>query len=118
MPVPAGDVRHGEIPDALALVVTALLVAGPRSGAMEDWSAWINLTKTEGELLRPLPRGLLDVAKVVRASADPSALPSTEPRSTHVSQARPAPLNQPSGDASSTPLSGFGFDGKACGLWD
>jgi putative SOS response-associated peptidase YedK len=84
----------------------------------EDWSAWINLTKTEGELLRPLPRGLLDVAKVVRASADPSALPSTEPRSTHVSQARPAPLNQPSGDASSTPLSGFGFDGKACGLWD
>jgi putative SOS response-associated peptidase YedK len=30
----------------------------------EDWSAWINLTKTEGELLRPLPRGSLDVAKV------------------------------------------------------
>jgi putative SOS response-associated peptidase YedK len=30
----------------------------------EDWSAWINLTKTEDELLRPLPRGSLDVAKV------------------------------------------------------
>jgi putative SOS response-associated peptidase YedK len=30
----------------------------------EDWSAWINLTKTEGELLRPFPRGSLEVAKV------------------------------------------------------
>jgi putative SOS response-associated peptidase YedK len=30
----------------------------------EDWSAWINLTKTEAELLRPLARGSLDVATV------------------------------------------------------
>jgi putative SOS response-associated peptidase YedK len=30
----------------------------------EDWSAWIKLTKTEGELLRPLPRGSFEVAKV------------------------------------------------------
>jgi putative SOS response-associated peptidase YedK len=30
----------------------------------EDWSAWIHLTKTEGELLRPLAQGSLDVATV------------------------------------------------------
>jgi putative SOS response-associated peptidase YedK len=31
---------------------------------LEDWSAWIHLTKTETELLRPLPPGSLDVATV------------------------------------------------------
>jgi putative SOS response-associated peptidase YedK len=30
----------------------------------EDWAAWINLTKTEGELLRPLAGGSLDVTTV------------------------------------------------------
>jgi putative SOS response-associated peptidase YedK len=30
----------------------------------EDWSAWIHSTKTEAELLRPLPQGSLDVATV------------------------------------------------------
>jgi putative SOS response-associated peptidase YedK len=30
----------------------------------EDWSAWIHLTKTEAELLRPLPRGSIDVETV------------------------------------------------------
>jgi putative SOS response-associated peptidase YedK len=34
----------------------------------EDWSAWIHLTKTEAELLRPLPLGSLDVAKVREGS--------------------------------------------------
>jgi putative SOS response-associated peptidase YedK len=27
----------------------------------EDWAAWIHLTKTEAELLRPLPQGALEV---------------------------------------------------------
>jgi putative SOS response-associated peptidase YedK len=30
----------------------------------EDWAAWIHLTKTEAELLRPLPEGSLKVATV------------------------------------------------------
>lgn len=30
----------------------------------EDWSAWIHLTKTEAELLRPLPGGSLEAATV------------------------------------------------------
>jgi putative SOS response-associated peptidase YedK len=30
----------------------------------EDWAAWIHLTKTEAELLRPLADGSLDVATV------------------------------------------------------
>jgi putative SOS response-associated peptidase YedK len=30
----------------------------------EDWSAWIQLSKSEAELLRPLPQGSLDVATV------------------------------------------------------
>ncbi len=32
----------------------------------QDWSAWIYLTKPEGELLRPLPAGSLDVETVRR----------------------------------------------------
>jgi putative SOS response-associated peptidase YedK len=35
----------------------------------EDWSAWIHLTKTESELLRPLPQGSFNVA-TVREGAD------------------------------------------------
>ena len=34
----------------------------------EDWAAWIYLTKPEGELLRPLPEGSLDVETVRAAS--------------------------------------------------
>jgi putative SOS response-associated peptidase YedK len=34
----------------------------------EDWAAWIYLTKAEGELLRPLPEGSLDVETVRAAS--------------------------------------------------
>jgi putative SOS response-associated peptidase YedK len=34
----------------------------------EDWSAWIHLTKTEAELLRPLPQGSLDVETVREGS--------------------------------------------------
>jgi hypothetical protein len=34
----------------------------------EDWLAWLHLTKTEAELLRPLPRGSLDVATVREGS--------------------------------------------------
>jgi putative SOS response-associated peptidase YedK len=34
----------------------------------EDWPAWLHLTKTEAELLRPLPRGSLDVAMVRKGS--------------------------------------------------
>jgi hypothetical protein len=34
----------------------------------EDWAAWIHLTKTEAELLRPLPHGSLDVATVREGS--------------------------------------------------
>jgi putative SOS response-associated peptidase YedK len=30
----------------------------------EDWPAWLHLTKTEAELLRPPPRGSPDVATV------------------------------------------------------
>jgi putative SOS response-associated peptidase YedK len=30
----------------------------------EDWTAWIHLTKTEAELLRPLPEGTLEVTTV------------------------------------------------------
>jgi putative SOS response-associated peptidase YedK len=30
----------------------------------EDWAAWIHLTKTETELLRPLPEGSLEVTTV------------------------------------------------------
>jgi putative SOS response-associated peptidase YedK len=30
----------------------------------EDWAAWIHLNKTEAELLRPLPEGLLEVTTV------------------------------------------------------
>ena len=30
----------------------------------EDWAAWIHLTKTEAELLRPLPEGMLEVTTV------------------------------------------------------
>jgi putative SOS response-associated peptidase YedK len=30
----------------------------------EDWAAWFHLTRTEAELLRPLPEGSLDVATV------------------------------------------------------
>ena len=41
-----------------------VVVLGP-----EDWAAWINLTKTEAELLRPLPEGSLEVA-TVREGAD------------------------------------------------
>jgi putative SOS response-associated peptidase YedK len=35
----------------------------------QDWDAWISLTKPEGELLRPLPRGCLHV-ETVRASSE------------------------------------------------
>jgi putative SOS response-associated peptidase YedK len=35
----------------------------------QDWSAWPHLTKNEVELLRPLPKGSLDVA-TVRAAND------------------------------------------------
>jgi putative SOS response-associated peptidase YedK len=34
----------------------------------EDWPAWLHLTKTEAELLRPLPQGSLDVATVRKGS--------------------------------------------------
>jgi putative SOS response-associated peptidase YedK len=34
-----------------------------------DWSAWLWLTKTEGELLKPLPAGSLSVAAVDRDKA-------------------------------------------------
>jgi putative SOS response-associated peptidase YedK len=34
----------------------------------EDWSAWLHLTKTEAELLRPLPQGSLDVETVREGS--------------------------------------------------
>jgi putative SOS response-associated peptidase YedK len=30
----------------------------------EDWAAWIHLTKSEADLLRPLPAGSLDVTTV------------------------------------------------------
>jgi putative SOS response-associated peptidase YedK len=34
----------------------------------EDWPAWLHLTKTEAELLRPLAQGSLDVATVRKGS--------------------------------------------------
>lgn len=34
-----------------------------------DWAAWINLTKPEAELLRPLPAGALQVETVRPESA-------------------------------------------------
>jgi putative SOS response-associated peptidase YedK len=34
----------------------------------EDWAAWLYLTKTEAELLRPLPEGALDVMTVREAA--------------------------------------------------
>jgi putative SOS response-associated peptidase YedK len=34
----------------------------------EDWAAWLYLTKTEDELLRPLPEGALDVMTVREAA--------------------------------------------------
>jgi putative SOS response-associated peptidase YedK len=33
-----------------------------------DWSAWFNLTKPEAELLRPLPKGSLEVTIVREGS--------------------------------------------------
>jgi putative SOS response-associated peptidase YedK len=30
----------------------------------QNWAAWIHLTKTEAELLRPLPEGSLEVTTV------------------------------------------------------
>ena len=35
----------------------------------EDWAAWLYLTRPEAELLRPLPRGTLEV-ETVRAGSD------------------------------------------------
>ena len=35
----------------------------------EDWAAWLYLTKTEAELLRPLPEGSLEV-ETVRPGSD------------------------------------------------
>jgi putative SOS response-associated peptidase YedK len=34
----------------------------------EDWAAWIHLTKTEADLLRPLPEGSLDVTTLRKAA--------------------------------------------------
>ena len=35
----------------------------------EDWAAWLHLTRPEAELLRPLPKGSLNV-KTVREGSD------------------------------------------------
>ena len=61
----------GNQPPAFAMLTTA---PGPdvapyhdRQVAVlkpEDWAHWLNLTKSEGELLRPLPAGALSVATV------------------------------------------------------
>jgi putative SOS response-associated peptidase YedK len=34
----------------------------------EEWLSWLHFTKTEAELLIPLPRGSLDVATVRKGS--------------------------------------------------
>lgn len=41
----------------------------------ENWTSWIDLTRPEGELLRPLPAGSLAVETVRPASDDGSARP-------------------------------------------
>jgi putative SOS response-associated peptidase YedK len=66
---------HGNHPPSFAMLTTApgpevipyhnrqVVVLRP-----EDWAAWLHLTKTEAELLQPLPRGSLDVATVRKGS--------------------------------------------------
>jgi putative SOS response-associated peptidase YedK len=39
-----------------------------------DWTAWLDLTRPEAELLRPLPAGALTVAKVEREAAEEARL--------------------------------------------
>jgi putative SOS response-associated peptidase YedK len=67
---------HGNHPPSFTMLTTApgpdvipyhnrqVVVLRP-----EDWPAWLHLTKTEGELLGPLPRGSLDVATVRKGSS-------------------------------------------------
>ena len=66
---------HGNHPPSFTMLTTApgpdvipyhnrqVVVLRP-----EDWPAWLHLTKTEAELLRPLPQGSLDVATVRKGS--------------------------------------------------
>lgn len=61
----------GDIPEAFTLLTTE---PGPDVAPYHDrqivileradWAAWLDLTKTEAELLRPLPEGSLQVEKV------------------------------------------------------